>query len=109
MFTAFFPLLSRLRSDPDAAWSLWLFLNAFSDALWDMHQDDFLQRFSDELQDDPWPAHDDHVPDDCAPDDQVPDKPVADDHALDDQRPDSMKHEPDDHSIARDLSLADLW
>ncbi|MBP7866021.1 MAG: hypothetical protein KA419_08715 [Acidobacteria bacterium] len=41
VFTAFFPLLSRLRSDPDAAWSLRRFLNAFSDSLWEMHPDHF--------------------------------------------------------------------
>ncbi len=109
MFTAFFPLLSRLRRDPDAAWSLWRFLNDFSDALWEMHQDDFLQRFSDELHDDPWPAPDDpvtgyHLPDEPVADDQIPGDP-----ALDDQRPDSMRHDPHDHSNASDPSLADLW
>lgn len=55
MITGFFPLLSRLSRDPESAWSLWRFLSDFSDALWEMHQDDFLQRFSETLQDEEWP------------------------------------------------------
>jgi hypothetical protein len=89
MLTNFFPLLSRLSRDPDAAWPLWRFLNDFSDALWDTHQVDFRQRFSDELQDDAWTA-----PADSAPDDQSPD---------------SITHGPDDHLSVNDPSEADIW
>lgn len=89
MYASFIPLLSRLSRDSESAWSLWRFLSDFSDALWEMHQDDFLQRFSDELQDDPWLAPDDPDPDNQA---DVSNAPGC-----------------EEPSILRDPSQTDLW
>ena len=68
MYPSFIPLLSRLSRDPEAAWTFWRLLNDLSDALWEMHQDEFRQRFAEEWQDEEWP-----VPDDSSPDEQWPD------------------------------------
>ena len=62
MYPNFVPLPSQLVQDPDAAWTLCHLLNSLADAVWELHEAEFVRRAMADLHAEEWPDVDEPDP-----------------------------------------------
>lgn len=58
MYSRFVPLPSQLVQDPEAAWTLCHLLNSLADAVWELHEAEFVRRTLADLHEEDWPDGD---------------------------------------------------